>query len=396
MVKEIQRHTSSDHYIINKRYLGRNIITGFVIFSILAVIAILYKMPNLSYHTYNVVSSVPNRGDACGYICYRDGMIKYSNNGAVAYGREGKILWNGSYEMSEPVVDVCDKYAVISDRKGKQLYIFNENGRAGIVTTLYNIKNVEIASQGVVAVQMYDNDNNYVQFYYEDGTIVSDSIQDTMLVDMKKNYMDYGNLMDIALSKDGKKLVVDFLSVTTGKIISNIGFYNYGEIGQNEVDNFMGGLPYEDIIIPTITFLNNDVVCAFKDNGFVIYAMPEVPKLIKEITLEHKIQSVFYNEKYIGIILMKEGSAPQQLLLYDLKGRKILDQKLDFEYDKIILSGNEIIMYNNTTCMIIKSNGKEKFKYTFDSNLEAFYSSNHSNKYMLITASEISEIVLAK
>jgi hypothetical protein len=217
-----------------------------------------------------------------------------------------------------------------------------------------------------------------------------------MLVDMKKNIMEYGYLMDFALSNDGKKLAVDFLSVTTEKIVSNIGFYNYGVVGQNEVDNFMGGFPYDDIVIPTITFLSNDLVCAFKDNGFVLYSMPEIPKIINEITLERKIQSVFFNEKYIGIILENEEATPKQLLLYDLKGRKILDQELDFVYDKILLSGNEIIMYNNTACTIIKSNGKEKFKYTFNNNLEAFYSSDHMNKYMLVTASEISEIVLAE
>jgi hypothetical protein len=342
------------------------------------------------------VNSISNKGEASKYIDYENGVIKFNNNGSIAYGKDSKILWNCSYEMSDPIVDVCGEYAVISDKEGKRFDIFNINGRVGSVTTLYNINDVEIASQGVVAVQMYDNDNNYIQLFYEDGTVVSDSIQDSILVDMKKNIVDYGYLMDIALSKNGKKLAVDFLSITTGKLHTNIGFYNYGEIGQNEVDNFMGGFPYDDIVIPTITFLSNEVVCAFKDNGFTIYAIPEQPKLIDEITLERKIQSVFYDEKYIGIILKKEKDTPKQLLLYDLKGRKILDQILDFEYDKILLSGNEIVMYNNLTLMIVKLNGKVKFKHTFDNNIEAFYSSNHLNKYMLVTASEISEIELTK
>jgi hypothetical protein len=53
---------------------------------------------------------------------------------------------------------------------------------------------VEIVSQGVVAVQMYDNDNNYIQFYYENGTIVSDNVQAYMLIDVLKEIMDNGYL----------------------------------------------------------------------------------------------------------------------------------------------------------------------------------------------------------
>lgn len=397
IVKEIQRNTLGDYKSSIERYQKRR---RFNIRLVLIVVLILgfthlYKLHNSFYHTYKIVSSIPNNGALSRYISYRGGLIKYNKNGAIAYKNNGTEIWNVPYEMKDPIVDVCDKYAVISDREGKNIYIFNEKGLIGSFSTLYDILDVDIASQGVVAVQMYEGDNDFIQLYYEDGTVLGDNYQDKLLVDIKRNVMNNGYLMDIALSKNGKKLAVDFFSFTTENTLSNLGFFNYGEVGQNAVDNFMGGFPYKNVVIPKIEFLTNDVVCAFKDNGFMLYSMPQKPKLIIEKTFEHNIQSVFFSKKYIGVVLNEEATTTQ-LLLYNLKGEKILDRKLEFVYDKILLSGNDIIMYDNTTCLILRTNGKVKFNYTFNTNIEAIFPSDNVNKYMLVTDSKISEIALAK
>jgi len=91
-----------------------------------------------------------------------------------------------------------------------------------------------------------------------------------------------------------------------------------------------------------------------------------------------------------------EEGTPGQILLYDLKGNKVLEHELDFEYDKIFLSGDDIIMYDNLSCRIMKINGKEKFRYTFAANISALYPINNLDRYFLINASEISEIKLAE
>lgn len=395
---EIHGSTLNDFKNRIKKYQKRRTFMIGLVFLVIVIIVItcLYKIDHTCYHSYKIVSSIPNKGVSSSYIAYRDGFIKYNKDGAIAYKKNGNALWNVPYEMNDPIADICGKHAVISDREGKLIYLFNEKGLIGTITTLYDILDVDIASQGVIAVQMYEGDNNYIQLYYEDGTVLSDNNHDDMLVDIKKNVMDHGYLMDIALSKDGKKLAAYFFFVTSENILSNLGFYNYGEVGKNAVDNFMGGFSYKDTVITKIEFLTNDVICAFKDKGFMLYSMPEKPKLIFEKTFEHNIQSICYNDKFIGVVLDEESSTTNQLLLYNLKGEKILDQKLDFLYDKILLSENDIILYDNTTCLIIRSNGKEKFKYSFHSNIEAIFPSNYANKYLLVTDSKISEIALTK
>jgi len=96
------------------------------------------------------------------------------------------------------------------------------------------------------------------------------------------------------------------------------------------------------------------------------------------------------------VVLAGEEGTARQLLLYDLKGNKILDRALDFDYDKIFLAGEDIIMYDNLSCLIIKTNGEEKFRYTFTGNVAAFYPINNLNQYFYINASDISEITLVE
>jgi hypothetical protein len=355
-------------------------------------IGFLHLRKNSSYSTYKIISSLSNLETTSNYINYRNGIIRYEKNGAV-YIKEGKIIWNYSYEMNDPIVDVCEEYAVISDRGNKLLCIFNEKKCVGRINTLNTIITSKISSKGVVAVMMSDHDNYYVQLYYENGPLVVDSTQENMLVDMKMGIEKYGHLIDFAISKDGKKIVLNMLNLTSGKIRSNLGFYNYGEVGQNKIDRLVGGLPYENIIFPKIVFLNNDLVCAFKDKGFMIYSMPETPELVVDKTFEGKIKSVIYNEKYVGVVL-EEESSPSKILLFNLKGKKILDKKFDFEYSHIFLSGNEIIMYNETTCYILRTNGTEKFRHTFD-DIKAFLPCDSINRYVLVNELDILEIELS-
>ena len=124
--------------------------------------------------------------------------------------------------------------------------------------------------------------------------------------------------------------------------------------------------------------------------------MEEVAALAKEITIEGEIESVLHNEKYAGYVLKKDGEKEPKLLLYDLKGNLVLDMELDFEYDRIYLSGEEIIMYNDLSCLIYKADSKEKFRYTFTTNISALYPINNLDRYFMASPEEILVIKLVE
>jgi hypothetical protein len=320
-----------------------------------------------------------------GYLEYKGAVVRYSKDGAVAVDSKGNLLWNGSYEMTEPIADTCDDYVVIADRGGKQLHIFDRNGLAGSIQTNHTIIKVQVAEQGVVAVMMIDEDTSYLELYSKDGELLGEKIND-----MVKD----GYPMDFSLSDDGKKIAATYLCVKNGEIVDNILFLNFGEVGQNYTDRTVGADIYDSAIIPRITFLDNDTVCAFKEDGLLIYSMEEMAEIFKTITLEGKIISVLHNEKYAGAVM--ENNEEKRLMLYDLKGSQVLDMAVDFDYDTVYLSGDEIIMFNDLSCVIYRTNGKEKFKYTFTTNISALYPINHLDRYFMVNPAEILEIRLVE
>ncbi|HWT75710.1 MAG TPA: DUF5711 family protein [Mobilitalea sp.] len=374
-----------------KRYKKRRRAIIIAVILILAVLGSIYliRLYNRNYNSYSVIKKVDvSATSAVGYLNYGTSIVKYSKDGAVAVDKSGRLLWNGSYEMSTPIVDTCDNYVAIADKDGKSIHIFNQKGEVGNgIQTRYNIQKVEVARQGVVAALMETENGNDIKLY--------DATDGTELWDKTTSVNTEGYPMDFSMSDDGKKLVFSYLSYADGKLVDNISFYNLGEVGQNFTDGIVGGWAFaEGIIVPRVAFVNNDTACVFKDNGFLIYSVAEKPKLVHEEDFEGKIQSILYNNKYVGVVLQKDGTSTKQLLLYDLSGKKVLDKTLDFDYEKISLSDNEIVMYDNMSCLIMKLNGKVKFKYTFDSNIEAIYSINNIDQYYLANDSKLYEIQL--
>ena len=94
------------------------------------------------------------------------------------------------------------------------------------------------------------------------------------------------------------------------------------------------------------------------------------------------------------MVLDKDENNPRKLLLYNDAGKRVLESDLDFDYDKIYLAENEIIMHDNLTCQIMRIDGRVKFKNVFTSNIDVFYPANNLNKYYLVNDSEVSEVLL--
>lgn len=390
MAKDNEGQSLRDYENRKRRYKKRRrlIVSIFTIILLCGASVYLYHLYNRNYKSYEVIHTIENAGEgAVNYLSYGSSVIKYSRDGAEAIGEKGSLIWNGSYEMKAPIADSCGKYAVVADKGGKSIEIFDGSGIAGSITTIYDIIKVEIAAQGVVAALMEDGETNYIYLYDVDGTVLGEKVTDVN---------NSGYPIDFSLSDDGEKLVISYLSVTQGELISTVAFFNFGEVGQNYTDRFVGGYEFNDIIIPRVTFLNNNTVCVYKENGFLIYSMDEIPNMVHEENVEGSIKSILYNESYCGVVVANDGAESSKLMLYNLSGHKVLDRSLDFDYQTIFLSKEEIIMYDNSTCNIMKINGNQKFKYTFDNNITAFYPMNNIDRYYFIGAAGISEISLVE
>jgi hypothetical protein len=379
-----------DYESRRKRYRRNKTIvfTSLLILIVIIGAVYIYELINRDYQDYEVIKRLENTEENLGgYLEYNGAVVRYSKDGALAIDIKGNLLWNGSFEMSDPIADTCGDYVAIADRGSKQVSIFNKKGLAGSITTNHPIIKVQVANQGVVAILMIEDETSYIEIYSKEGELLGEKIT---------NVVKDGYPMDFTLSHDGKKIGATYLCINKGEIINNLLFLNFGEVGKNFTDRTVGALIYNGKIVPRITFLDNDTVCAFTEEGFLIFTMEEKAEIYKEEIVEGEIKSVLHNEKYVGLVIEGKETKKSSLYLYDLKGNRVLNKELDFDYDTIYLSKDEIIMYDDLSCVIYKTNGQSKFRYTFTTNISALYPINHLDNYFLVNPKEILEIQLVE
>lgn len=368
-----------------------------ILIGIVILIALVFSMhifnsiANKDFSTYKILSTIERAdSNSVQYLKYGNKLLKYSRDGVSALDNKGNVIWNSTYDMKDPKADICGDFVAVADIGSKILYVFDKEGKAAKVETLLPILQAKVAEQGVVAVLLQDKDGNNVSLYYPYDT------SNSLLIDFKTSNED-GYPIDIDISHDGKKLVTSYLSTQNGVAENAVTFYNFSEVGENEINNIVGTFIYKQIIVPKVEFLTNSIVCAFAEDKFSLYSIKEQPELIHEETLKTEIKSIFYDEEHVGFILENlEGSKKYKIMVYDLKGKKVLEKKVDYDYENVSIYGDDIIFKTNLECYILRMNGKEKFHGRFAKNISYIYPADRLNRYYFINDTNIEEIKLTE
>ena len=322
----------------------RNIVIGVLIALVLAAIAgvILYKyLDGRTYSSYTISTSY-NRDDTetAQYKEYGSGYVRYSNDGITYNDRKNNSIWNETYSMQKPQVKECGDCIAVGDINGSSIYIFDKNGLKGTVDTSLAISQIEVGSQGVVVAVLEDNTANYINMYNTDGSKVY-SIKTTLEGD--------GYPLDISISDDATKLIASFVYVSGEEMKTNVVFYNFSEVGQNETERVVGGFNhYDNTIVADVEFVNDTTAVAVGENVVSIYNIKEYPSLSKEINIENSIENVFWSSKYIGLILdNSETGDLYKLVVYDLSGNKVTEKTFSTQYDEIKFDSDSILSLSN-------------------------------------------------
>ena len=350
---------------------------------LIAAGSLYYIYQTRSYTDYEILESV-TREDSAGtrFVEFQGNIIKYSNDGAFCTDAENHLIWNQTYEMQIPILDICENYVAIAEQKGKKIYIMDTVGPCGEINTNRPILQVHVANQGMVAVLMRENGTSYIQLYARDGSFLAEG---------ELHAQNKGYPLDIALSNDGLKLAVAIQDVNEGILRTTVAFYNFGSVGQNEIDNIVSSYPYSDILIPKIEFLTNDVAVAVGENRLIFYEGSQKPVVKSEIEIEREIRSIFYNDQYIGLVFdVENGEHAYQIQVYDLNGT--LERSIDFsmEYEEIeFLNNDEICIRNDLECSIYNLRGIQRFHYNFEENIyKIIHTSRRQYLFLLDGATE--------
>lgn len=340
-----------------------------------------------TYNNYKVRKTIKiETGTNSQYQAFGEFVVKYSNDG-ISYINGTETIWNEAYEMKSPIVDVCGDYLAIADKNSNTIYIFNKKGKVGEVNTSYPIIKIEVAQQGVVAALLEEASANYIELYDKEGNLI---------VSHKSLLSENGFPLSFSISNDGEKMMTSYLSIKEGSTENQVIFYNFSNVGKDEVDRVVGTFnQYGETIVPAVYFVSNEDAIAIGDNVLTIYKMKEKPTIRKEIKFDKEIQKVFYNEKYVGIIFENsKGDTPYKMEVYSLSGEKIMSKEIEMNLDHVKFAGKNVLMYDDVTCELISLKGVVKFKHVFTKQLDAIVPMESTNTFLLMTKNKIEEISL--
>lgn len=361
---------------------------GFILLAAVVLSAgwYIYTHRNKDYSTYETTATMEiDPGVPAKYAGFASGIIRCTADG-ISYIRSGKEIWNKSISIQNPMLDICGDYIVIAEQKSNNVSIFNKSGEQWDITMSYPVMSVEISGKGIVAATLDDGEANYIELKDKNG----DSIALGRTVVQGDGYP-----IDISLSNDGTKLAASYLGIANGMTQSNVVFYNYSAVGQNEVDRIVGGFnQYKTAVVPKVEFINNNAAAAFGTNLFTIYSIKQKPSVIREEELKHEIQSIFYNKGNIGMVFRNENSdKPYLIKTYNAGGEKILSLETDYQYKGILFADDKVMMYNENSCRLVSGDGITRFETQFDMAVEEMFAISES-AYVIINADSIMQIKL--
>ena len=358
------------------------------VFLLIGIAGVYIYLQTRTYSEYTVLKSV-EREDSPGtqFEIFHGNILKYSKDGASFVDENNKLIWNQTYEMQSPMVDFCENYVAIADRKGDRVYIMDLSGSCGDIKTSMPIQRVEVAGQGLVAVLMEQDGTGYIQMYDKSGTFLAEGEVHTE---------NSGYPLDIAISNDGKKLAVSLLDVNKGNVNTTITFFNFDAVGQNEIDNIVGQYSYADMVVPKVEFLTNDVMAAFGSQKTVIFEGAQKPKMKKEVAVKKEIRTIFYNDAYFGFVFDNENEETSyNMQIYDLRGAQVVSKDFEMEYDEIgFLENDEICVRNELECAIYTLRGVQKYHANFEKNIWKVMSVGRIRDYVFLIDGETQRIRL--
>ncbi len=325
------------------------------------------------YHTFTyreyrdfVEKSVEDRSDtpATKFVHFSDGILKYSNDGAFFTSSENELVWNQTFEMENPIVDIRDGYVAIGDVGGTELYLIDKEGNRGHLSTTIPIYAFSIASQGTTAVLLSGDNEYYLRIYDADAKELASG---------ELFVRNSGYPVSLSISPGGKKLALASIVPTGREVSTTLTFYNFGSVGQNEEDNIVGTYQYERLVVPEISFLTEELLAAFGDDRVLLFTGAQKPTPSEEIPVEEEIRSVFYEKNHFGLIVnSNDEENSRHMAVYDRRGRLVMEKDFTMDYDTVeFLPNGEILVRNDYECALFNLQGVERFRYTFDEKLLA-------------------------
>lgn len=365
--------------------IKKTMITAAVIAGVILA-AVLY-MEKRSYHNYRALQTSEQEDIvSTKYEKMGNKIFRYSPDGASLVSGKMETLWSETYSMQNPIADVKEDKAVVADRDGNMIAIFDKEGLTGTITTSYTIVKARISSSGLVAAILDGGSDTWINFYGADGSLIAEN---------QTKMEDPGYPLDVAVSDDGTIMMVTYQFVDGGETTSYVAFYNFGDVGQNEDDRIVSGYTYDGVVVPQVQYLGKVQSVALRDDGFTLYKGRQIPKEAKTVKVEKEIVSTFYDEDMIGLVFKNDSKDKMYTMeVYGTSGKLKFKKDFNIPYTTIEVSDGYILMHNSSQMCVMNSRGVIKYSGTVDGTIRDFFKIGW-NRYLLVLENGINVIKLS-
>ena len=367
-----------------KRYL-------FLFIIIIAIIISIIVIHIITVYEDCEIEKTWDRQDSaeCNYYGFKNNLIKYSGDGIFYTSIDGTLIWNYTYDMTNPCIDICKDYILVYDKKGTEVDLFSSKGYVNTISTTTPIVEAKVASQGTIGLLLQENATSYIQLFDKEGSI---------LVSGEIHPENRGYPISMALSSDATRLLLSVVGVNEGELSTELIFYDFTSAGRAEEDNIVASYNYIGALIPKVDYVDKDKAIAFCDSKILIFNNNLKATIAKEISVKDEMKTVFYNDSYFGYVCeraLENGEVVNELNLYNLYGFKMISKEIEDSYDQIsIMDNNEILIKNGNEVSIYNKQGFRRFNYTFDETVYEIIPGATSRRYYLIGDTSTEEIYI--
>ena len=346
-----------------------------------------------SYRAYAVLNQQDvSQGSLVGYEPFKRGFLKYSKDGVSYIGEKNETYWSSSFEMKDPVIDVNGAYAVIADRTGNILQIFDEkHGKIGECRTERSLDSASISAGGIVATLEEDSVASYIQFYNPDGTVLDITVKALLEGD--------GFFTALDLSDDGSQVLVGVAYLEGGVLHGKVAAYDFSEKESSGKGPMRGGVePFAGKnLISEVRYLQNGTAFAASTRGLFFFRVGEQKvEGYSSVEAEEEIRSLCFDRSYVGIVLNDTVSknGPYRIELYNSSGERVMHANFGEHYSTSFVDKGTVFLRGSDTLTIFLKNGTKQFSGNVDFSLVRAVRRPGENRYLWLGASHIKEVKL--
>lgn len=374
----------------NDMRIRRRIKVYGILFLIAAVAVgiLIYAIKERSkvFTVYSVSSSIAHVSGSGSQVMDFDGKIlTYSKDGANCMDGSGTLLWNRTYDMQSPMCAVCHSTAAFADYGGSVVYLQTADGDSKELSTGKPIRKIAVSENGIVAAVLEDVGVTWIYVYDRNGNEIAH-----FRTTMEKS----GYPVDVDISPSGELVCVSYFFVDSGETRTSVAFYNFGEVGKNNIDNYVSGYNYSDTVMPIVEFFDNSNAFGFAPGRLALYSGEHKPVSINDQFLSDEVMAVYNSDKNICVIFKNStGEERYRIETYDMKGSLMSSVKFDFDFSGVSFGSNSYMLYGDKSIYIGTFEGEQRYSGEYDKPIYLMLSTSNPSKFVIVTEDTVDNVV---